>query len=57
MMDGDAEVETSSKGILFIMARRSAVGGGPPVAVKRVVSPSFPMRFELTKKDMVMGGK
>lgn len=43
-------------GILFIVAKRSKEGGGPPVAVKKIPNPTFPMSFELGKGDMVMGG-
>lgn len=46
-----------SGGILFVIARRSEVGGGPPVAVSRIPSPTFPTSFALGKGDMVMGGQ
>ena len=41
---------------LFIIARRAQQGGGPPVAVKKVVSPTFPLSFSLSDSDMMMGG-
>ena len=44
-------------GVLFVIARRSKTGGGPPVAVSRIASPHFPMPFTLGKGDMVMGGE
>ena len=47
----------SPAGILFIIAKRAAVGGGPPVAVKRIPNPVFPLSFDLGKSDMVMGGQ
>ena len=47
---------TSSKGVLFVIARRSEQGGGPPVAVKRIPNPTFPISFEMGKSDMMMGG-
>jgi len=40
-------------GVLFLVARRPG-GGGPPVAVKRVPSPSFPMDFELGPDDRMI---
>jgi len=39
-------------GVLFIMARRGA--GGPPLAVKRVASPRFPVSFELGPDDRMI---
>jgi hypothetical protein len=47
----------SPAGILFIIAKRAAIGGGPPVAVKRIPNPVFPLSFDLGKSDMVMGGQ
>jgi len=37
---------------LFLMARRE--GGGPPVAVKRLPDPSFPLRFALGPEDRML---
>lgn len=42
--DGDA---------LFVIARR---GPGPPLGVKRIPNPSFPVSFRIGAEDMVMGG-
>jgi cytochrome c-type biogenesis protein CcmH len=39
---------------VYIIARKGA--GGPPLAVKRVTDPKFPLSFELTEKDVMMGG-
>ena len=44
-------------GTLFITARRAADGGGPPVAAKRGSVPAFPVEFDLTDRDMMMGGE
>jgi cytochrome c-type biogenesis protein CcmH len=41
------------QGTLFIIAR--GAGGGPPVAVKRVASPSFPLTVDLSAADSMMG--
>ena len=43
-------------GTLFVIARRGLNAKGPPVAVKKISRPSFPMSFDLGKGDMVMGG-
>jgi cytochrome c-type biogenesis protein CcmH len=40
--------------VVYIIARKAAAG--PPLAVKRVVSPTFPLSYELTEKDVMMGG-
>src|SRR4051812_26345146 len=39
---------------VFVIARKAA--GGPPLAVKKLAAASFPMPFELTEKDVMMGG-
>lgn len=39
--------------VLFVFARR---GPGPPLAVKRIANPEFPVSFRLGPEDMVMGG-
>jgi len=41
-----------SGAVLFLVARSPA--GGPPVAVKRVASPRFPMAFELGPDDRMI---
>jgi cytochrome c-type biogenesis protein CcmH len=40
-------------GALFIIARR---GEGPPIAVKRILNPSFPLTFSLGPEDQMLGG-
>lgn len=40
-------------GIVFVIARNP--GGGPPVAVKRVVATTFPFNLEITAADSMMG--
>jgi len=39
-------------GVLFLVARRPT--GGPPVAVKRIADPSFPMEFEIGPGDRMI---
>lgn len=43
-------------GMLFIIAKRAAEGGGPPVAADRQSPTGFPVSFTLTDKDMMLGG-
>ncbi|MEM6928839.1 MAG: tetratricopeptide repeat protein, partial [Myxococcota bacterium] len=40
-----------TSGVLFVSLR--PVTGGPPVAAKQIRAPSFPLTFELTKRDMI----
>ncbi len=49
-------VAPPTQGLLFIIARRSAEGGGPPVAALRVPLEAFPYRFSISDKDMMLGG-
>jgi hypothetical protein len=39
--------------VLFIVARKAA---GPPFAVKRIVSPRFPLAYRLGAEDLMMAG-
>ncbi len=39
---------------LFIIARTAGAGGGPPLAVQRVPSPSFPFAFELSQANVMI---
>ncbi|MBF0291647.1 MAG: hypothetical protein HQK86_05765 [Nitrospinae bacterium] len=56
---GVVEVSPESAGsalpgwTLYIIAR--PVGGGAPIAAKRVDKPAFPVTFELTEKDIMVG--
>lgn len=45
----------SGRGTLYIMVRKAGVPG-PPIAVKRLASPSFPSRFEIGPGDVMMQG-
>jgi hypothetical protein len=39
--------------VLFIIARNAA---GPPFAVKRIVSPRFPLTYRIGPEDVMMAG-
>jgi tetratricopeptide (TPR) repeat protein len=45
----------SSNAVLFIIARAAGQTAGPPAAVKRIVSPTFPLDIDLTAADSMMG--
>ena len=42
-------------GTLFIIARRGA-GGGPPLAVRRIPSPRFPLEFSIGPENVMIPG-
>lgn len=44
----------SSSGVLFVMARQPG-GGGPPVAVKRMMVTAFPITLDFGSADSMMG--
>jgi hypothetical protein len=41
---------------LFVMARPAGGGGGPPLAVKKIDRPSFPLSYSLGAENMMMQG-
>ena len=45
----------SKTGVLFVLARAEGVSAGPPLAVKRIDSPSFPIQVDLSTADSMMG--
>jgi len=47
------EARVPAGAVLFLIARTGA-GGGPPLAVKRVESPRFPMEFSLGPDDRMI---
>lgn len=45
----------SGRGTLYVMVRPAGVAG-PPVAVKRIPDPTFPLRFEIGPGDVMLEG-
>jgi tetratricopeptide (TPR) repeat protein len=43
-------------GVVFVMVRRSADGGGPPAAAVRLNPRGLPGSFAVTDRDLMMGG-
>ena len=43
-------------GVLFIYARRPGQASGPPVAVKRIATPTLPLTFQLGPQDQMIKG-
>ena len=48
---------SAPRGVLFIIAREVGQTEGAPLAVKRIVAESFPVRFSLGAADSMMGGE
>lgn len=46
-----------SGAVLFVIARPRGIERGPPLAVKRVATPSFPQAFQLTAQDVMQPGR
>jgi hypothetical protein len=43
-------------GVLFLFVRAADATGGPPLAVQRIPSPSFPLAFAIGPQDAMMDG-
>jgi hypothetical protein len=48
------EGRTAANAVLFVIARRSGSGAGPPLAVKRVPAPRFPYEFSIGPEDRMI---
>ncbi len=46
--------KAGGKPVLFLIARKG--GGGPPLAVVRVATPRFPLKFEISKRNVMIPG-
>jgi tetratricopeptide (TPR) repeat protein len=41
--------------LVFVTVRQAGAAGGPPVAAKRIAASSFPLQFEVSATDSMMG--
>ncbi|MGH7768497.1 MAG: cytochrome c-type biogenesis protein CcmH, partial [Candidatus Binatia bacterium] len=55
-IDPKAKGKIASQAVLFIIARATNSAGGPPLAVKKIGSPKFPVSYSLTGQDVMMPG-
>lgn len=60
-IEGSVELEapppdTEARAVLYIIARPAGAQGGPPLAVKRIVAPAFPVSFSLGPGDVMIQG-
>ncbi len=53
-VDSSLAGDVPSQGMLFVIARPFGVNAGPPMAVLRVPSPSFPLRFEIGPDNVMI---
>jgi cytochrome c-type biogenesis protein CcmH len=58
VVDVDPKLKSKIDGqaVLFIIARSTSGAGGPPLAVKRIASPKFPVAYSLSAQDVMMQG-
>src|SRR5262249_56412629 len=54
-LDPGAQGAVTPQAVLFVFVREAGFGAGPPVAVRRIASPSFPVHFEIGEADAMMG--
>lgn len=54
-IDSAARARAGGNAVLFVTARRAGVTAGPPIAAKRMVVQSFPVTFDLSASDSMMG--
>jgi tetratricopeptide (TPR) repeat protein len=45
----------SRTGVIYVIGRAAGVAAGPPIAVKRVPAGTFPITFEFSSSDSMMG--
>jgi tetratricopeptide (TPR) repeat protein len=53
--DASVTARIGSGSVIFLTVRPAGVSQGPPVAVKRLAPGRFPMQFEVTAQDSMMG--
>ena len=60
-ISGTVDLDPSLKGtvspsaVLFVFVREAGFGAGPPVAAKRLPASAFPIAFEVSESDAMMG--
>jgi|AntRauTorckE6833_2_1112554.scaffolds.fasta_scaffold126254_1 hypothetical protein len=54
-ISGEVSIKgTAPKGVLYIFAKKFGGKMPMPLAVKKIVAPKFPLKFELSQKDAMM---
>jgi tetratricopeptide (TPR) repeat protein len=55
-IDSKLQASVDPNASLFIIARPASVAGGPPLAVKKVDRPTFPLDYSLGQENVMMQG-
>ena len=55
-LDPERAAKAGGRAVLYIVARPAGAQGGPPLAVKRIPAPAFPVSFSLGSGDVMMPG-
>ena len=55
-IDGKLQAQRDANAALFIIARPAGSPAGPPLAVKKIDKPSFPLRYSLGQENVMMQG-
>jgi cytochrome c-type biogenesis protein CcmH len=55
-IDPKAKSKIDGQAVLFIIAKSTDGAGGPPLAVKRIANPKFPVAYSLNAQDVMMPG-
>ncbi|MGH7832501.1 MAG: cytochrome c-type biogenesis protein CcmH [Candidatus Binatia bacterium] len=55
-IDAKMKSKLDGKAVLFIIARSGGAAGGPPLAVKKIERPVFPLTYTLGQEDVMMQG-
>ena len=55
-IDGKLQAQRDANAALFIIARPAGSPAGPPLAVKKIDKPSFPLRYSLGQENVMVQG-
>jgi cytochrome c-type biogenesis protein CcmH len=55
-LDPKLKANLDPNAALFIIARPDGVAGGPPLAVKKIDKPAFPLSYSLSQENVMMQG-
>jgi cytochrome c-type biogenesis protein CcmH len=55
-VDPKLKANLNPNAALFIIARPAGVAGGPPLAVKKIDKPAFPLSYSLSQESVMMQG-
>lgn len=56
-LDPKLAAKLDPNAVLFIIARPAGGAGGPPLAVKKIDRPSFPLNYSLSQQNVMMQGR